>query len=169
MRPLSRLTFSSVELLSALPSEPVAIANRLSAPARPATLTLGALLLPRLPSVGSPARGDVLLAVGVETAMPNALAVGVCAHAWAVGIAALNRRPRTRNPQAPPVVVASLFMVQSSLVFQAPSELIAPEGALQVGWVVLPVAARHRADVLRVYRGRTRTLQRVPVLRLPGA
>src|SRR2546425_11887337 len=109
MRPLSRLTFSSVELLSALPSEPVAIANRLSAPARPATLTLGALLLPRLPSVGSTARGDVLLAVGVETAMPKALAVGVCAHAWAVGIAALYRRPRTRNPQAPPRAGARLF------------------------------------------------------------
>src|SRR5207245_637797 len=117
MRPLRRLTFSSVELLSALPSEPVAIANRLSAPARPATLTLGALLLPRLPSVGSTARGDVLFTAGVDTAMPNACAVGVCAHAAVVGSAALNRRPRTRNPRVSPVVVASLFMVQSSLFF----------------------------------------------------
>src|SRR5438128_2828891 len=33
----------------------------------------------------------------------------------------------------------------------------------------LPVAARQGADVVRVYRGRTRTVQRVPVLRLPGS
>src|SRR6267378_2789608 len=122
IRPFRRLTFSSVALLSALPADPVAVAKTLSAPTKFATLTLGALASLMLPSVGSTAKGDVVLAVGVNTATPNERAVGVWAHASVVGSAALNRRPRTTNPQAPPLVVACLFMVQSSVFCQCSVE-----------------------------------------------
>src|SRR5258708_11919390 len=78
--PFRRLMFSSVELLSAPRSPPVAIANRLSAPARPLTLTVGVRSLAIEPSPGSAATEDTTFAAGVLTARPTARAVGVCAH-----------------------------------------------------------------------------------------
>src|SRR5690242_17005675 len=102
MRPFKRLTFSSVELLSALRSPPVAIANRLSAPARPSTLTFGVLSVAIDPSPGSCATGDVTLASAVFTARPVARDV-VCPDALA-GNAALHRATGITIPSTAPVV-----------------------------------------------------------------
>src|SRR5258708_38403745 len=105
--------FASEEVLSALRSPPDAIANRLSAPAKPSTLTLDVLSVAIEPSPGNCAPGDTTFVTGVVTAMPNARDADVCAHPGD-GSAALHSAAMSNTPSAHPVILASLFMILSS-------------------------------------------------------